>query len=108
MPPIGSIVRHYEIGARLGSGGMGEVYRARDTRLGRPVALKFISPDHDQDPDHRERLLKEARAASLLRSPAVATTYDISEHDGTLFIVMELVEGEALADRLRRGPLSIR
>ena len=108
MPPIGSIVQHYEIGPRLGSGGMGEVYRARDTRLGRPVALKFISPGHDQDPDRRERLLKEARAASLLRSPAVVTTYDISEHDGTLFIVMELVEGEALVDRLRRGPLSIR
>ena len=108
MPPIGSIVQHYEIGPRLGSGGMGEVYRARDTRLGRPVALKFISPDHDQDPDRRDRLLTEARAASLLRSPAVATTYDISEHDGTLFIVMEFVEGEALADRLRRGPLSIR
>ena len=108
MPPIGSIVQHYEIGPRLGRGGMGEVYRARDTRLGRPVALKFISPDHDQDPDRRERLLKEARAASLLRSPAVATTYDISEDDGTLFIVMELVEGEALVDRLHRGPLSIR
>ena len=87
---------------------MGEVYRARDTRLGRPVALKFISPEHDQDPDRRERLLKEARAVSLLRSPAVATTYDIGEDNGTLFIVMELVEGEALADRLRRGPLSIR
>ena len=108
MPPIGTIVQHYEIGPRLGSGGMGEVYRARDMRLGRPVALKFISPDHDQDPDRRERLLKEARAASLLRSPAVATTYDISEDNGTLFIVMELVEGQALADRLQRGPLSIR
>ena len=108
MPPIGAIVQHYEIGPRLGSGGMGDVYRARDMRLGRPVALKFISPDHDQDPDRRERLLKEAQAASLLRSPAVATTYDISEDNGTLFIVMELVEGQALADRLQRGPLSIR
>ena len=106
--PIGTIVQHYEIGPRLGSGGMGEVFRARDTRLGRPVALKFISPGHDQDPDRRERLLTEARAASLLRSPAVATTYDIGEDDGTLFIVMELVEGEGLADRLQRGPLSIR
>ena len=108
MPTIGSIVQHYEIGPQLGRGGMGEVYRALDTRLGRPVALKFISPGHDQDPDRRERLLKEARAASLLRSPAVATTYDIGEDDGTLFIVMELVEGEALVDRLSRGPLSIR
>jgi serine/threonine protein kinase/tetratricopeptide (TPR) repeat protein len=108
MPSSGSIVQHYEIGERLGVGGMGEVYRARDTRLGRPVALKFISPGHDQDPDRRERLFKEAQAASLLRSPAVATTYDIGEDSGTLFIVMELVEGEALADRLLRGPLSIR
>ena len=108
MPSIGSIVQHYEIGNRLGVGGMGEVYRARDTRLGRPVALKFIAPDHEQDPDRRARLLKEAQAASLLRSPAVATTYDIGEDDGTLFIVMELVEGEALVDRLRRGPLSVR
>ena len=81
-------------------------YIGRGTRGS--VALKFISPDHDQDPDRRERLLREARAASLLRSPAVATTYDIGEDDGTLFIVMELVEGEALVDRLRRGPLSIR
>ena len=108
MPTSGTIVQHYEIGERLGSGGMGEVYRARDTRLGRPVALKFISPDHDRDPDRRERLLKEAQAASRLRSPSVATTYDIGDDDGTLFIVMELVEGEALADRLERGPLSVR
>ncbi len=79
MPTTGSIVQHYEIGDRLGAGDVGEVYRARDTRLGRPVTLKFISPDHDRDADRRERLLKEARAASLLRSPPVATTYDIGE-----------------------------
>lgn len=108
MPPTGSLVQHYEIGERLGSGGMGDVYRARDTRLGRAVALKFIDPAHDRDPDRRERLLKEAQAAAMLRSPAVATTYDIGEEDGTLFIVMELVEGETLSDRLQRGPLSVR
>ena len=108
MPSTGSIVQHYEIGDRLGSGGMGEVYRGRDTRLGRPVALKFIDPAHDRDPDRRARLLKEAQAAAMLRSPAVATTYDIGEDDGTLFIVMELVEGETLVERLRRGPLSVR
>lgn len=87
---------------------MGEVYRGRDTRLGRPVALKFIDPAHDRDPDRRARLLKEAQAAAMLRSPAVATTYDIGEDDGTLFIVMELVEGETLVERLRHGPLSVR
>ena len=108
MPSTGSIIQHYEIGDRLGSGGMGEVYRGRDTRLSRPVALKFIDPAHDRDPDRRARFLKEAQAAAMLRLPAVATTYDIGEDDGTLFIVMELVEGETLVERLRRGPLSVR
>jgi tetratricopeptide (TPR) repeat protein len=72
------------------------------------VALKFIDPAHDRDPDRRARLLKEAQAAAMLRPPAVATTYDIGEDDGTLFIVMELVEGETLVERLRHGPLSVR
>ena len=107
MPTIGGTILHYEIGDRLGAGGMGEVYRARDTRLGREVALKFIDPAYRRDPDRRARLLKEARAASVLRSPAIATTYDIGEVDDDLFIVMELVEGEQLADRLRRGPLPV-
>ena len=61
MPSTGSIIQHSEIGDPLGSGGMGEVYRGRDTRLRRPVALKFVDPAHDQDPDRRVRLLKEAR-----------------------------------------------
>ena len=82
---------------------MGALYRARDTRLGREVALKFINSQYQQDPDHRARLLREARAAAMLRSPAIATTYDIGEHEGTLFLVMELVEGELLSDRLQRG-----
>ena len=103
----GKTVLHYEIGEQIGAGGMGEVYRARDTRLGRQVALKFINPQHQQDPDHRARLLKEARAAAMLRSPAIATTYDIGEHEGPLFLVMELVEGELLSDHLQRGPLSV-
>ena len=103
----GKTVLHYEIGEQIGSGGMGAVYRARDTRLGREVALKFINSQYQQDPDHRARLLREARAAAMLRSPAIATTYDIGEHEGTLFLVMELVEGELLSDRLQRGPLSV-
>ena len=98
----------YTLESKIGEGGMGEVYRGRDTRLGRPVALKFIDPAHDRDPDRRARFLKEAQAAAMLRLPAVATTYDIGEDDGTLFIVMELVEGETLVERLRRGPLSVR
>ena len=73
MPATGSTILHYEVGDRIGRGGMGEVYRARDTRLERWVALKFISPEYRGDPDWRARLLKKARAASVLSSPAIAT-----------------------------------
>ena len=76
MPSTGHTVLHYELGDKLGAGGMGEVFRARDTRLGREVALKFIAPQYREDADRRARLLKEAQAASALRSPAIATTYD--------------------------------
>ena len=107
MPSTGHTVLHYELGDKLGAGGMGEVFRARDTRLGREVALKFISPQYREDTDRRSRLLKEAQAASALRSPAIATTYDIGEEGFDLFIVMELVEGEPLSDRLKRGPLRV-
>ena len=107
MPSTGSTVQHYEIEDRIGAGGMGEVFRARDTRLGREVALKFIAPPYRGDPDRRARLLKEARAASALRSPAVATTFDIGEEGPDLFIVMELVDGEPLSDRISRGPISV-
>jgi len=87
---------------------MGEVYRADDVRLGRPVALKFLSPSLKSDPESRARLLNEARAASLLRSPNIAVTYDIGESDGTDFIAMEYVDGETLASRLTQGPLPVR
>ena len=107
MPSTGHTVLHYELGDKLGAGGMGEVFRARDTRLGREVALKFIAPQYREDADRRARLLKEAQAASALRSPAIATTYDIGESGRDLFIVMELVEGEPLSERLQRGPLPV-
>src|SRR5688500_7013872 len=84
---------------------MGEVYRADDLRLGRPVALKFLSPSLKTDPESRARLLNEARAASMLRSPNIAVTYDIGETDGADFIAMEYVDGETLAARLSNGPL---
>lgn len=103
----GTIVQHYRIGERLGAGGMGQVYRAEDTRLGRPVALKFLSPALASDRSGRERLLNEARAASVLRSPNIAVTYDIGEHDGATFIVMEYVEGEAVSARIERGPMPV-
>ena len=107
MPSTGHTVSHYELGDKLGAGGMGEVFRARDSRLGREVALKFIAPQYREDADRRARLLKEAQAASALRSPAIATTYDIGESGRDLFIVMELVEGEPLSERLKRGPLPV-
>ena len=108
MTVLGSTIQHYKIGARLGAGGMGEVYRAEDVRLGRPVALKFLPPALKADPDSRARLLNEARAASLLRSPNIAVTYDIGEHAGNDFIVMEYVEGELLSEVVARGPLPVR
>ena len=105
---IGTTVQHYRIQERLGAGGMGEVYRADDLRLGRPVALKFLPPTLKADPDSRARLLNEARAASMLRSPNIAVTYDIGESNGADFIVMEYVDGELLSKRIAGGPLPLR
>jgi tetratricopeptide (TPR) repeat protein/tRNA A-37 threonylcarbamoyl transferase component Bud32 len=104
---IGSIVQHYRVSTRLGGGGMGEVYLAEDLRLRRQVALKFLSAALQSDPDSQGRLLNEARAASALRSPYIAVTYDIGEHEGRTFIAMEYVEGVVLAERVRMGPLPI-
>jgi len=87
---------------------MGEVYRAEDLRLGRQVALKFLPAALKADPESRARLLNEARAASMLRSPNIAVTYDIGEHGGTDFIVMEYVEGDLLSSLVGRGALPVR
>jgi serine/threonine protein kinase/tetratricopeptide (TPR) repeat protein len=102
---IGQSISHYTIRERLGAGGTGEVYVADDTTLGRQVALKFLNADRQRDADSRARLLREARAASLLRSPHIAVTYEFGEHDDQLFIAMEYVEGEVLSDRIARGPI---
>jgi tetratricopeptide (TPR) repeat protein/predicted Ser/Thr protein kinase len=99
-------IAHYLVGDSIGAGGMGEVYRAEDTRLGRAVALKFLRHGHD-DPIERARLLREARAASALRSSNIAAIYDLGEHDTRPFIVMELVDGEPLSERIARGPLGV-
>jgi len=103
----GTTILHYQIGERLGSGGMGEVYIAEDRRLGRQVALKFLPPDRRRDAESRARLFREAQAASLLQSPNIAVTYDLIEHDDALFIAMEYVEGELISERIGRGPLPV-
>jgi len=100
---IGTTIQHYRIGERLGAGGMGEVYRAEDIRLGRSVALKFLPHNLKADPESRARLFTEARAASMLRSPNIAVTYDIGEASGTDFIVMEYVEASCCPRVSRQG-----
>jgi eukaryotic-like serine/threonine-protein kinase len=105
---ISESISHYRILSRLGAGGMGEVYLAEDTRLGRRVALKVLPASYQYDPDRRARFLKEARAASALRSPYIAAIFDIGEHDGIMFMVMEYVEGELLSHRLQRGAIAAR
>jgi serine/threonine protein kinase/Tfp pilus assembly protein PilF len=105
---VGTTIKHYRVDERLGAGGMGEVYRGEDTRLGRPVALKFLPVSLKSDPESRARLLNEARAASILRSPNIAVTYDIGEESGTDFIVMEYVDGELLSSRIANGPIPVR
>src|SRR5437773_249256 len=95
----------YEIQSALGAGGMGEVYRARDTRLERDVAVKVLPANLSSDPSLRQRLEREARAVSKLSHPHSCTLHDIGHQDGVDFLVMELVEGETLEHRLIKGPL---
>src|SRR3982074_2968446 len=96
----GTVLGSYEILSALGAGGMGEVYRARDTRLDRTVAVKILPATLAADPQFRERFDGEARAISQLTHPNICTLFDIGEHDGTAFLVMELLEGETLESRL--------
>src|SRR2546426_11121039 len=90
----------YEIVAPLGAGGMGEVYRARDTRLGREVAIKVLPQHLSASPDVRARFEREARTISQLNHPHICTLHDFGRHDGTDYLVMELLEGGTLAHRL--------
>jgi len=103
----GTRLGHYQIVAPIGAGGMGEVYRARDTRLGREVAIKTLSDD-GLDPTRLRRFEAEARSASALSHPGIVTIYEIGREAATPFLVMELVDGRTLRDVLHAGPLSLR
>ena len=98
----------HEIVDALGVGGMGEVYRARDTRLGREVAVKVLPDAFASDPDRLARFEREAKLLASLNHPHIAALYGMEEAAGQHFLVMELVEGETLADRLSRGPLPVK
>ena len=100
---IGRNLSQYRVTASIGAGGMGEVYRASDSRLGRDVAIKVLPAAMASDPDRRQRFEKEARAASALNHPNILTVYDIGESDGTTFIAMELVEGKTLRELMASG-----
>src|SRR4249920_3237645 len=106
MPLVaGTRLGPYEIIAPLGAGGMGEVYRAKDTRLGREVAVKVLPQHLSANEEVRARFEREAKTVSSLNHPNICTLFDVGREGETDYLVMELIEGETLADRLRKGPL---
>ena len=105
---IGSRLAHYEISSHLGTGGMGEVYQASDTKLGRTVAIKFLPEAFGSDSDRVARFQREARVLASLNHPNVAAIYGVEEVSGRHFLVMELVPGETLEERIRRGAIPLR
>ena len=104
---IGQTISHYKITAKLGSGGMGDVYLATDTHLGREVAIKFLSSDRATDPEARQRFIHEAKAQAMLSHPSIATFHDVGEAQGQAFLVMEYVEGQPLPGLIRDERLSL-
>src|SRR5215471_14674688 len=104
---IGTQLGSYEITSLLGKGGMGEVYRARDTKLKREVAIKILPEEYTRDLDRISRFQREAELLAALNHPNIAAIYDLQEANGSRFLVLELVEGDNLADRLQRGPIPI-
>src|SRR5215831_17406838 len=104
---IGTKLAHYEITAHLGSGGMGDVYQATDTKLGRSVAIKFLPEAFSHDSERVARFQREARVLASLNHPNIAGIYGLEESNGHHFLIMELVPGETLADRIARGAIPL-
>ena len=99
---IGQTLAHYEVTSPLGKGGMGEVWRARDSKLGREVAIKTLPEEFATDEERLARFEREAKLLASLNHPNIAAIYGLEEHQGKRFLVLELVEGDTLADRLKR------
>src|SRR5512142_1306437 len=104
----GTRLGSYEVVAPLGAGGMGEVWKARDTRLDRSVAIKVLPAEFAQNAQLRLRFEREAKSISQLNHPHICTLYDVGNQDGIEYLVLEYIEGETLSDRLARGPLPLR
>jgi eukaryotic-like serine/threonine-protein kinase len=107
MPEIGQNLSHYSIVERIGKGGMGEVFRAKDQKLGRDVAIKVLPEEFAKDADRVARFQREAKLLASLNHPNIAAIHGLEESGGTNFLVLELVEGETLADRIKAGTVAV-
>lgn len=107
MSMVGKSLAHYEITSQIGKGGMGEVYQAKDSKLGRNVAIKVLPEEFARDLERITRFQHEARLFTSLNHPNIASIYGLEESDGTHFLVMELIEGDTLANRIKAGPIPV-